>query len=45
MSKQQFPILTNKIISEKEILFQFDCGDLCYGEDVDKSEWELNEKI
>lgn len=38
MSKQQFPVLANKIISETEILFEFDCGDLWYREDVDKSE-------
>jgi len=38
MSKEEFPVLTNKIISETEILFEFNCGDLWYRENVDKSE-------
>jgi len=38
MSKQEFPVLANKIITETETLFEFDCGDLWYRENVDKSE-------
>ena len=38
MSKQQFPVLTKKTISETEILFEFDCGDLWIRDNVDKFE-------
>ena len=40
---KDFPILTKKVISDNEILFEFDCGDLWYrknaykSEDIDKS--------
>ena len=38
MSKQEFPILTKKVISDNEILFEFDCGDLWYRKNANKSE-------
>ena len=35
---KDFPILTKKVISDNEILFEFDCGDLWYRKNADKSE-------
>ena len=33
---KDFPILTKKVISDNEILFEFDCGDLWYRKNADK---------